>query len=215
MITVQGVQQADNNVIAMVLQSWYAPRENQIVIAFKRAANTESPYHLLHTCIRLVEIVESTAVQKRIVVNYDDFIADTAHATNRIVNAFSLQLDVATSLPVMTCSRHPISDDELQLKLGDAAQFYQRLLACLDKLAKDEWQFHSDEFLLEWKTILDQYQTIYPFYLYLDKLHREQKVWLRKIRNIQKSIFWKLSWPLRMIEDALRTMRRAGRIARR
>lgn len=215
MIIVQGVQQPDNHVVATVLQSWYAPREDQVVIVFKRSANTESAYHLLHSCMRLIEIIEATAQQKRIVVNYDDFIADTTAATNRIVNYFSLQLDVATSLPVIACQRKLISDEELQEKIGDAAQLYNRLYACLNKLAKDEWSFQAEAFRLEWQTILDEYQVLHPLYLYLDKLQREQKIWLRKIRNIQKSIFWKLSWPLRMIEDAVRNMRRARRVARR
>lgn len=85
----------------------------------------------------------------------------------------------------------------------------------LMKLASDKLSIDSAEFLASWKIIKNEFDSYYPIYCYIDTLLKRNKETQIKIRNIQKSIIWKLFYPIRWTDDLLRKLRVKKRAKKR
>jgi hypothetical protein len=79
-----------------------------------------------------------------------------------------------------------------------------RVYELLFSVANDEISFTSDAFKTTWQNIIQEFEHIYPLYRYLDTLLQKNKSLERTIRFTNKSLFWRLLYPLRVIENAIR-----------
>lgn len=84
----------------------------------------------------------------------------------------------------------------------------------LNQVAKDEHSFSSPYFQSHWQVLMQEYARQRPIYAYIDSLLKRDKEWERQLRTIRRSIPWKLTYPLRVIDDILRAARRKQRIKR-
>ena len=64
---------------------------------------------------------------------------------------------------------------------------------------------------IHWQKIMTEFEKIYPLYRLLDKVLRQNKTLKKTIRETNKSIIWKLAYPLHIIDDKLRAIRTKNR----
>ena len=111
---------------------------------------------------------------------------------------------------------HEHSDEEL-LSHPAAAAFplCARAYKLLQKMARDEIIFDSPEFTTAWQGIKNEFNTMKPLYSYVGSLLNRNKAVSRENRKIAKSLPWRLIYPLRLVDDALRAMRKIARKRRK
>jgi hypothetical protein len=78
----------------------------------------------------------------------------------------------------------------------------------LQKLARDEITFDSEEFARGWQSIKEEFAFMQPLYRYVEVLLNQRKALARENRKRNKSFPWRLIYPLRFIDDKLRNMRK-------
>lgn len=171
---------------------------------------------LLLWCAHLIQAVNSTHGAKRLVISYDILLKNCHSQIPRMLKTFNLSSWNEGELNYYInhfldekMVKFSVDHDHLQSQLSSrAATNCYELYSCLLALAKDEMQFDTPEFNSCWQAIMDEYNKLQPFYLYLDRILKVRNQLKRRKRDINKSIIWKLSWPLRYLEDSLRQWRR-------
>jgi hypothetical protein len=84
-------------------------------------------------------------------------------------------------------------------------QTYDLLL----RVAKDEISFADVEFITTWQSILSQLENNQAFYCYIDSLLKKRDHTEKKLRSIHRSTLWKIIYPLRVIDNAIRAFKQA------
>lgn len=85
----------------------------------------------------------------------------------------------------------------------------------LVQLANDEIQFSDAGFISRWKQLENELNEIYPTYLYLDKVLKENNQLRRQLKSIHKTWLWKLYSPIKIVYDQLRAKQRQKRSEKR
>lgn len=186
--------------------------------SFQRVSGgTDIEVGLLLWIIHLIPAIEGTIGKNRIIVDYEQMMKDPHVQLNRMKDMLQIPLFAnAKSIELYT---QEFLDKSLQhyeyniqdLKTHPATIAFPiciRMYELFLKLAKDEMSFTSKEFSLAWENIKSEFALISPTYQYLDTLLKRNKNLERQIRTIRKSLPWKLIYPLRFIDDALRKRRR-------
>lgn len=175
---------------------------------------------LMHT----IPAIEDTFGKKRIVVSYELMIQDPKRQLERIKNILSIPpLADAQQIELFTqefldekLNRHPLHDEDLETHPSmSVAPLCRDVYHLLMKLAKDELSFECAEFHSSWRNIMNELDKVYPLYCLLDTTLRRNKQLRRALKVINKSIVWKLLYPLRLIDDKLREIRMKDRLRRR
>lgn len=173
---------------------------------------------LMHT----IPAVEETHGRDRLVVSYELMMQDPHKQLQRIKNKLQIpsladqnEIDIfANEFLDKKLNRHPFNDADLKTHPAmSAAPLCLTVYELLYRVAQDELSFDSPEFNSSWKNIMTELEKIYPLYCLLDKVLRQNKVFKRSIRQINKSFIWKLLYPLRYIDDKLRAIRTKNRSA--
>jgi hypothetical protein len=77
----------------------------------------------------------------------------------------------------------------------------------LKKVSVDQLDFDHPDFKSEWNVIETELDKIYPVYCYIDYLLKQNYHLKKNLRDIHKSILWKMLYPLRIIDHTLRKRR--------
>ena len=208
--------------------------EDSYVIALRNPLSSAHSYQHLSGCdleealllwlMHLIPAVEGTHGKTRVVVSYDMLLQDPHLQLGRVKLALDLP-DLAEAAEIDAYA-HEFLDKKLhhyEYNLEDlkshpataAAPLCVTVYELLQRLAKDEIKFEDPEFISAWQDVREELNRVYPIYSYIDTLLKRNKQLERKIRTTHKSILWKMLYPLRLIDDALRSRRRRIREQKR
>lgn len=224
---------------AKILPFWQAVfadlnLKDSYVIALRNPLASAYSYQSLSGCdleealllwlMHVVPAVDGTMGKNRVVVSYELLMQDPHLQLNRIRIGLDIP-DLADTSEIDTYAdefldkklRHfDCSSDELKSHpAAMVAPLCVRVYNLLLLLAKDEMKFDDAEFITQWREIKDELAKVYPMYHYINTLLKRNKHLERKLRTTHKSILWKMLYPLRLIDDALRARRRKAREKRR
>lgn len=208
-------------------------QENYIIALRNPLAMAESYQHvtgsdieigLLLWLMHLIPAVEGTHGKKRIVLNYERLLEHPDLQLERMRKTFAI--------PELSdhSEREAYTGDFLDKKLHRHARFDHDLTShpamgiaplctrvwhLLMKVATDTLDFEHPVFQSEWQTILLELQKIYPVYDYIDRLLKNNHELKKNLRDIHKSILWKMLYPLRRVDNTLRKRRQSARMKKR
>jgi hypothetical protein len=169
---------------------------------------------LLFWLMHLIPAVEGTRGKDRVVVNYELMLEDPRHQLNRIKTALHIETNVDSS------QIDAYANEFLDKKFNRFEQSYEdfkmhpattvaplclKTYDLLLRLAKDEISFEDQEFILAWQEIKMEFERVYPVYLYIDKLLQHKTELDRSLKKIHKSLFWKMIYPIRRVQDFVRS----------
>jgi len=190
--------------------------------SFANLTDVDLETGLLLWLTHLIPIIDETMGRQRIVVSYEMMMQDPKKQLLRIKS----QLNIQTSLEdidsytkqFLNKDLHHHRFNETDLINHPAIKISPLCLKVYDllmKLASDELHPDSTEFMDTWKIIKNEFENYYPIYCYIDTLLKRNKESQRMIRHIQKSIVWKLFYPIRWIDDLFRQFRVKKRAKKR
>lgn len=179
---------------------------------------------LLLWLTHIIPAIEETVGKKRIVVSYDLLLQNPELQLDRIQSALQIP-DLVNSTERQsytqnfldkTLHRHACDEQDLWKHPATAiVPLCRRVYALLLRVASDEISFDHLLFQKEWVEIQLEFEKIYPVYCYIDLLLKENNQLRKTLRNIDKSVLWKMLFPFRLIDQALRMRRQNKRQGRR
>lgn len=208
--------------------------QDSYVIALRNPLSSAHSYQSLSGCdieealllwlMHLVPAIEDTHDKTRVVVSYDLLLQDPHLQLSRVKIGLDLP-DLADPSEVDAYANefldkklHHFEYEMEDLRKHPAtavAPLCLKVYSLLLRIAKDEIKFDDQEFISTWQDVREELAHVYPIYNYINVLLKRNKQLERKIRTTHKSILWKMLYPLRMIDDALRSRRRKTREQKR
>lgn len=187
-----------------------------------KLTRTDIELSLILWLTHLIPAVDETIGKKRIVVSYELMMQDPLKQLLRMKSQLNIDTEpndlnnYITQFLSDTLHRHRFNDDDLKNNATLAiAPLCLQTYNTLMKAATDEWSMTSPEFISAWKSIKNDFEKYYPIYCYLDTVLKNNKQLKLTLRNINKSIIWKILYPIRFIDDQLRHYRTSKRMKRR
>lgn len=171
---------------------------------------------LMHT----IPAVEDTHGKNRVVVSYELMMQDPRKELERIKQSLHIpdlapqsEIDIfANEFLDTKLNRHSVTENDLKTHQAiSSAPLCITVYELLYRVAKDELNIESAEFKEAWSAIMIELEKVYPLFRLLDKVLRQNKLLKKTIRETNKSIIWKLVYPLRLIDDKLRAIRTKNR----
>lgn len=188
--------------------------------SWQKVTGLEVELGLLSWLTHLMSAIEGTTNKKRLVVSYELLLQNPELQLERIKQTFKIP-PLSTSRDIQAYASQFI-DKKLQHEqftemdlhthpLMRMAPTNLSLYNLLMRLGKDEISFDSDLFLTAWDEIKNEFSQYHSIYNYMDTLLKQNKQLERENRTIRKSLPWKMIYPLRKIDDALRLLRKKNR----
>ncbi len=208
--------------------------QDSYIIALRNPLASALSYQSLSGCdleealllwlMHLVPAINDTQGKNRVVVSYEMMLQDPQLQLSRI--KLGLDLPDLTDSAEIDAYANEFLDKKLrhfeanleELKKHSAvsvAPLCVKVYSLLLRLAKDEIKFDDQAFISGWQDVREELAKVYPIYSYINTLLKRNKQLERKIRTTHKSILWKMLYPLRIIDDMLRTRRRKNREQKR
>lgn len=184
--------------------------------SFQKLTKIDLEKALLLWLAHLIPAIDETHNKKRIIVNYDLLLTNPVFQLDRIKKYFKIEFAEKSELAKYVnefldkkLQHYDFSDNDFQKHPSSTIipvglKVYDLLL----RLAKDEIAFEDSEFVLAWTNIKNEFLTIYPIYSYIDTLLKRNKELERTLRTINKSLPWKMIYPLRLVDNKLRALRK-------
>jgi hypothetical protein len=171
---------------------------------------------LLLWLMHLIPAIEQTHNKKRLVVSYEKIMQNPQHELSRIQRYFNLPPCAATELQQFEHAflnkrldhYHYTQADLIAHPATAISPLILKCYNCLLRLSRDELHFEDAEFTATWLEIQQEFQQNYANYCYIDKLLVENTQFRKKLRSIQRTVSWKMILPLRIIETALKSLRK-------
>lgn len=192
--------------------------------SYQRVSQSDIEFGLISWLMHLIPAISETHHKRRIIVSYELMINRPHQELNRIQQYFNLpdlaeskERDIFSNEFLDKKLQHFDQDVEV-LKSHEAVAIVpmcMKMYHLLLRIAKDEITWTSNEFLEEWQQIKTMFDVYYPCYCYMDRLLKQNKDLSKKIRTIKKSIPWKMIYPLRIVDDFLRKLRKQARAHRK
>lgn len=192
--------------------------------SYQTLSGTDVEVGLLMWLMHLIPAVNGTVGKLRVVVSYENMLADPRKQLLRMKERLVLpfepdpcEIDIyADEFLDKKLHRHVSTHQDLKINpavavVPLASEVYELLL----KVANDELSFDSAAFQIEWQRVQQEFEKIKPMFRYLDSLLKRNKSLERNMRSIKRSIPWKITYPLRMVDDLLRARRKKAREKRR
>jgi hypothetical protein len=161
-------------------------------------------------------IIEATRGQKRMVVSYETMMQDPRGQLDRLHKAFVISLEKDEQAICLYADqfldkklRH-YQFDEAEMRAHPAVKTVPQCMdvyLLLAQLAKDELEIDSSVFLTAWADLYDKILQASPLYRHINTLLLREKALKRQKKLIEKSLPWKLIFPLRIIDHALRSLK--------
>ncbi len=192
--------------------------------SYQKVTGSELEIGLLLWLMHIFPAIEGTMGKNRVMVSYDLLMQDPLLQLERIKSQLNISLPedpleihrYTHEFLDKKLHRHEYSEEDLQshptLKI---APLCLRIYQLLMRIAKDEIQFDYTIFQDEWHEIKMELEKMYPVYYYIDTLLKENTQLKKTLRNIHKSILWKMLYPFRMVDQTLRTRRQKLRADKR
>ncbi len=192
--------------------------------SYKKLTGSELEIGLLLWLMHLFPAVEETQGKNRVIVSYDLLMQDPNKQLNRIKRELNI------TLPVDPTELHAYTHDFLDKKLHRHEYTLDDLKShpatrvtplCVEayelfmKVANDEITFNDAKFKSRFQELQHELQKIYPIYCYIDTLLKENTQLKKSLKHIHKSVLWKMLYPLRMIDNMLRSKRHKLRAKKR
>lgn len=175
---------------------------------------------LLLWLMHILPAMDETLGKNRVLVSYDLLLQNPEFQLDRMQSLLKIPcLSTATERYAYThdfidkkLHRHTYQDHELATHPTlSIVPLCTRIYLLLMRLAKDEIDFYHSEFKTEWVEIKNEFEKIYPVYCYIDHLLKENNRLTKTLRDIDKSILWKMLFPFRKIDQTLRLRRQKKR----
>lgn len=187
--------------------------------SFKKLTKIDLEKALLLWLSHLIPAIDETDKKQRIVVSYDLLLQNPHLQLDRIKKYFNLNFCRASDLENYAnefldknLKHYEFSEQEFQSHNATSIiPVGLKVYDLLFKLAKDEISFQDEQFVQSWQVIKSEFNKIYPIYCYIDDLLKRNKEYERKFRKINKSLLWKMTYPLRLIDDKFREIRKKYR----
>ena len=191
--------------------------------SYQRVSGEDIELGLLLWLMHLYPAIEGSQGKRRMIVSYDLMLQEPRQQLERIKKTM-----VIPDLEGADIEEY--ANEFLDRKLQHYDYNHQDLTShpavsiapiCLKmynlfmRLAKDELTFESSEFSNEWQIIKTEFLTSYPMYCYFDNVFKANKKLKKELQTMQRSIPWKLVYPLRLIDNFLRSRRRKARELKR
>lgn len=191
--------------------------------SYQRVSDEDVEVGLLLWVMHLYSAIEGSHGKPRVMVSYHSMLHEPRQQLERIKQ--KLAIPNLAGADVEEYANHFL-DKNLQrfdynrqdLAAHPAVSVAPICLKMYDlflRLAQDELMFDSEEFINEWQAIKTEFSHVYPIYCYLDKILKDNKNSKREIKIMQRSLPWKLIYPLRLIDNFLRVRRRSARKLKR
>lgn len=192
--------------------------------SYQKVTGIDLEEALMLWLMHMVLAIDGTQGKNRVVVSYDFLLENPREQLARIYRELSIAIPLDEN--EINHYVHTFLDKNLHhfeynydnLKAHPAIAVVPlclRVYSLLIKLAKDEINFNNEEFLLAWQNIKEELSQFYPVYCYIDRLLQKNKKLIRAKRSIHRSIPWKIIYPLRLIDNFLREMRRKMRLRKK
>lgn len=185
-------------------------------LSYQRVTGADIEIGLLLWLTHLLAAINDTSQQKRLIVSYDDLLVNPAKELSRMQHYFSLLSPSKQEIETYTTQ---FLDNKLQhFTTNETHEACSAIPLCMDmyhlllSLAHDEINFDERCFNEQWSTILNEFKKSQSLYRYLFTLENRLKAQERELRTIRKSLPFKLTFPLRIIDDALRHKRKLLRV---
>jgi hypothetical protein len=192
--------------------------------SYQALTGTDMETGLLLWLMHMVAAIEGTHGKRRVIVSYESMLRDARTQLSRIKEALHTPMTIdeqelnvyANQFLDKKLEKYHGTEDELKTNASAAAiplcsQVYFTLLSA----ANDEMRFDSQAFQSAWDAIMKEFQIHYRSYCYIDELLSRVKHLGKHVHKAQKSLPWKLAYPLRVIDDFLRANRRRRREQKR
>lgn len=186
--------------------------------SFSKLTHMDIEVGLMLWLSHIIPAIDDTAGRKRIVVSYELMMQDPIKQLLRIKS----ELNILTSHHDFDSYTKQFLNDSLhhhRYKNEDLtshpamsiAPLCSKVYDILMKTASDELKLNSPEFIAAWKVIKQEFEKYYPIYCYIDTILKKNKALKHTVRDMQRSIIWKLFYPLRWTNDHLRKIRQKKR----
>ncbi|MDR3478127.1 MAG: hypothetical protein P4M14_08880 [Gammaproteobacteria bacterium] len=170
---------------------------------------------LLSWLSHTLSAIDGTENKNRVIVSYDLMLQAPRHELQRIKTSLDIQIPAdaakldayANNFLDKKLKHHEYLNETKSHPVLAIAPICLNVYELLMKLARDEMAPDSESFRAAWNDIKKEFETVYPIYCYVDALIKKNKEQERHIRSIQKSLPWKLIYPLRFIDNLLRSKR--------
>ncbi len=191
--------------------------------SYQRVSGEDIEIGLLLWLMHLYPAIEGSHGKQRLIVSYDLMLKEPRQQLERIKKTFAIP-----DLPGADMDEYAneFLDSKLQhfdynnqdFASHPAVSIVPVCLKMYDlfmRLAQDQITFESHEFGDAWQSIKTDFENIYPMYCYFDSVFKANKKLKRDIQTTQRSIPWKLVYPLRLVDDFFRGRRRKAREVKR
>jgi len=161
-------------------------------------------------------IIEATRGLKRMVVSYEAMMQDPRGQLDRIHNVFAISLEKDEQAIRLYADQFLDKNlrhyrfNEAEMRAHPAVKTVPHSMdvyLLLSKLATDELEIDTSAFLTAWADLYDQIQQASPLYRHINTLLLREKALKRQKKGMEKSLPWKIIFPLRIIDNALRSLK--------
>lgn len=192
--------------------------------SYQRLSGCDLEEALIMWLMHMIPAVHGTMGKNRVIVSYDRLMENPDYELGRVKQALNIPdsedenaiKQYANEFLDRKLQRHVFTDAELKAHpKAKAVPLVLKTYELLSRLSKDEVTFEEQAFKTMWADIMAEFEYSLPVYSYINALMVKNKRLEREIRTIHKSVVWKLIYPLRLIDDALRKRRRKTREQKR
>jgi hypothetical protein len=177
-------------------------------------------YGLISWLDYLIRVVDETQGKNRVVVSYELMLQQPEQQLTHMRETLSIPADqdsdaisvyanqfLDKKLRHYAFDKEDLSRDPLMAISPLCIDVYELLL----RAASGEISLNDEKFTSAWQEIKATYKTIMPVHHYISALLDDEKALQRQMKKIQKSLSWKLIYPLRIVDDYFRKQRTARR----
>lgn len=164
----------------------------------------------------LVRVIDQTQGKNRVVISYELMLQQPKQQLEHMREALGINLlpdEFAIStyteqfldkeLRHYDFTQEDLAREPVMMVSPLCAQVYDLLF----RVASGELSLREEAFTRAWQQIKIAYQQIAPMHQYINALLADEKKSQRQMKRIQKSLPWKLMYPLRLVDDFFRKRR--------
>lgn len=192
--------------------------------SYKKLTKSDLEKGLLLWITHLIPAIMQTHEHNRMVVSYDLIMQNPEQQLMRIKQQLAIPFILEPTAiegfknDFLDKKLHHYGCTQEQLQKHPAITATPFCIPAYDfllRLAEDKMAFSDKEFSANWHLLQNEFEKSYPGYCYIETLLEKNKQIQRSLRDIHKSLPWKLISPLWLIDNGLRNLRKMARSKRR
>lgn len=183
---------------------------------YQRVTGYELELGLLLWLSHTMQMLHGTKGLPRSLVSCDLLLHHESAQLDRLARQLGVSVNHSPLSVTKDRQAEPLSVKDLRAsQASKVIPLCVELYACLRKVAADDWQLESAEFDAKWREISAEYDRLFPMFCYLDRLLKKRRKLNRQYQDCRRSFVWKLTKPLRLIDDVLRKRRRQAKMKKK